>query len=127
MLGQQRDDAHRARHALEDQGVDPVHVGPSQPEQAVGGLALASAFWCRYCAGTTVSGEAIPPNDHAWDRLHATALTAKADPAAWLAMGDIYGTLANDQAYVQAFAKALTTIWREGILATIKAYLAGRL
>ncbi len=95
--------------------------------QPVSGLALASAFWCRYCAGTTDSGETIPPNDHAWDRLHATALTAKADPAAWLAMDDIYGTLANDQAYVQAFANALTTIWREGILATLKAYLAGRL
>jgi len=95
--------------------------------QPVSGLALASAFWCRYCAGTTESGETIPPNDPAWDRLQANALSAKAEPAAWLAMSDIFGTLANDEAYVHAFAKALTTIWREGTSGALQAYIAGQL
>jgi mannitol 2-dehydrogenase len=95
--------------------------------QSVSGLALASAFWCRYCAGTTESGETIPPNDPLWDRLQRIALSAKADPAAWLAMADIFGTLGSDEAYVEAFAKALTTVWREGTLATLQAYVAGQL
>ena len=33
----------------------------------------------------------IEPNDPNWDRLQATAKAAKDDPAAWLAMDDIYG------------------------------------
>jgi mannitol 2-dehydrogenase len=95
--------------------------------KSVSGLALASAFWCRYCAGATESGETIPPNDPVWDHLQPIALSAKSDPAAWLAMGDIYGELAADAAYVEAFANALTMIWRDGTSATLQAYLAGRL
>ena len=59
--------------------------------KGIDGLALESALWCRYCFGTTDSGAVIEPNDPNWERLQATAKAAKADPAAWLAMGDIYG------------------------------------
>lgn len=95
--------------------------------QPITGLALASAFWCRYCAGTTESGQTIAPNDPDWDRLQPVAKSAKTDPSAWLAMGDIFGTLAKEKAYVDAFTKALTMIWREGTLATLKAHLADSL
>jgi mannitol 2-dehydrogenase len=92
----------------------------------VTGLALASAFWCRYCAGTTDSGETIPPNDHAWDRLQPIALAAKSAPSAWLAMGDIYGALGADAEFVRAFSSALTKIWRDGTAAALQDYLAGQ-
>ena len=55
------------------------------------GLALESALWCRYCYGSTDSGRTIEPNDPSWERLQGHARRAKDDPAAWLAMRDIYG------------------------------------
>ncbi|MEL6751772.1 MAG: mannitol dehydrogenase family protein, partial [Pseudomonadota bacterium] len=35
----------------------------------IDGLALESAFWCRYCCGETEAGETIAPNDPDWDNL----------------------------------------------------------
>jgi mannitol 2-dehydrogenase len=89
--------------------------------QPVNGLALATAFWCRYCAGTTESGKPISQNDPAWDTLQPKALAARTDPAAWLAMGDVYGALAGDEAFASAFARALRMIWQDGTAATLQA------
>ncbi len=89
----------------------------------VGGLALASALWCRYCAGTTDSGAAIEPNDPNWDRLQALALAAKADPAAWLTMTDIYGRTAEAPAFRDAFAAHLGALWSDGTSATLRRYV----
>jgi mannitol 2-dehydrogenase len=46
----------------------------------VDGLALASALWCRYCAGVREDGSVIAANDPHWDRLNRTAITARAEP-----------------------------------------------
>ena len=81
-----------------------------------------SALWCRYCYGETESGKAIPPNDPSWDRLQAAAKPARSDPKAWLAMGDIFGDLAKNPAYVNAFSAALAVAVDEG-----RARDAGRL
>ena len=89
----------------------------------VAGLALASALWCRYCFGTTDDGTAIEPNDPNWDQLTAVARTARAEPAAWLAMADIYGDLAQSSAFAAAFAAALGSLWDVGTAATLDAYL----
>ncbi len=93
----------------------------------VTGLALASALWCRYCAGVTDSGAEIAPNDPDWDRLQAKAKAAKADPKAFLAMEDIFGSLAKSPAYVQSFSNALKSIWDIGAKATLEKYLSGEL
>lgn len=108
----------------------PKFILPSVHErlernQDVTGLALVSAFWCRYCSGETESGAAIAPNDPNWSRLQTHALDAIVDPSAFLAMDEIFGSLANSSAYVHAFSKALTTIWSEGTTKTIERYLAG--
>ncbi|MBA3326288.1 MAG: mannitol dehydrogenase family protein [Rhodobacteraceae bacterium] len=89
----------------------------------VTGLALATALWCRYCAGATDSGRATEPNDPNWARLQATARAARSDPAAWLAMSDIYGTTAAAPAFRDAFAGQLKALWAEGTEATLKRYL----
>jgi mannitol 2-dehydrogenase len=120
------------RLCLDGSNRQPKFILPSatdrlQAGKDVAGLALVSAFWCRYCYGETDSGKAIPPNDPSWNRLNETARRAKADPKAWLAMSDIFGELAKDAAYVAAFSHALDTIWSIGTKATLEAYLAGRL
>jgi len=89
------------------------------------GLILASALWCRYCAGVTDSGAVIAPNDPNWDLLTARAQAAKADPAAWLAMTDVYGDLGQDAEFASAFAAALGALWEKGARAVLTDYLAG--
>src|SRR5207244_1511491 len=79
--------------------------------QSVTGLALVSALWCRYCYGETDSGKPIAPNDNNWDRLQMASRRAKDDPKAFLALGDIFGDLARNPAYIDAFSKALMSLW----------------
>ncbi|PZO78742.1 MAG: mannitol dehydrogenase [Mesorhizobium amorphae] len=90
----------------------------------VEGLALESALWCRYCFGETDSGALIEPNDPNWDRMQATARAAKDDPAAWLAMDDIYGPVGRDERFARAFASALNGLWQNGTAASLERYLA---
>ena len=93
--------------------------------KGVDGLALESALWCRYCFGTTDSGAVIEPNDPNWDRLVATSKKAKDDPAAWLAMEDIYGDVGKSPVFAKAFAAALGALWANGTQATLKRYIGG--
>jgi len=120
------------RLALDGSNRQPKFIIPSafdrvQRQQSVNGLALVSALWCRYCYGTTDSGAVIEPNDPSWARLTAQARLAKADPAAWLAMADIYGDLAKNPAFITAFSNALNTLWKIGTKATLERYLADKL
>lgn len=80
----------------------------------LGGLALVSAFWCRYCYGETESGQTITPNDPSWSRLVAAARSARDNPDVWLAMSDIYGDIASHDRFCSAFAKTLRAIWQDG-------------
>lgn len=87
------------------------------------GLVLLSALWCRYCFGTTESGTVIEANDPNWDRLRAQAHLAKAEPAKWLEMPEIYGDLAKDSVLVARFSAALIGVWAKGTRAVIADYL----
>jgi mannitol 2-dehydrogenase len=89
------------------------------------GLILSSALWCRYCAGTSDAGQPIAPNDPNWDRLTAVAAAARAEPARWLAMDDIYGETGRDPAVIAAFAAALSALWDRGTAPVLQDYLAG--
>lgn len=90
----------------------------------VDGLALASAFWCRYCYGTTESGSITPSNDPVWARLCAVSKVAKDNPRAWLEMRDIYGNISENAEFARLFAKMLNSIWLNGSEDTIKNYLS---
>ncbi|KAB2698794.1 mannitol dehydrogenase family protein [Ochrobactrum sp. Kaboul] len=119
------------RLCLDGSNRQPKFILPTAADRvakghSVTGLALVSAFWCRYCYGTTDSGAVIEPNDPSWDRLTKQAALAKADPAAWLAMDDIFGALAANTAYVTAFSSALKAIWQDGTVKTLERYLAGQ-
>jgi mannitol 2-dehydrogenase len=120
------------RLCLDGSNRQPKFILPSAADRvaqgkSVEGLALVSAFWARYCFGTTDSGKPIAPNDPSWTRLTAEAKRAKDAPTSWLAMTDIFGGLAQEPAYVEAFSHALDTIWAIGTKATLEAYLSNRL
>ncbi|KFG69299.1 mannitol dehydrogenase family protein [Microvirga sp. BSC39] len=89
----------------------------------VTGLALESALWCRYCAGTTDAGESFTLDDPNASRLTLAALAAKDDPAAFLALRDIFGDIADSSLFRSRFEMALTSLWRDGTRATLQRYL----
>ncbi|APX25351.1 MAG: mannitol dehydrogenase family protein [Rhodobacteraceae bacterium] len=90
----------------------------------VDGLALESALWCRYCAGTLEDGSAIAPNDPDWDRLVALSAEAKDRPQAWLEQRTVYGALASNDAFAARFATWLDRLWTDGTAKTLETYLA---
>ena len=89
----------------------------------VEGLALESALWCRYCAGTTDGGAEIAPNDPSWARLTAVAQAARTAPGEWLALADIYGDTGADPRLAEPFARWLRILWDQGCAATLRSYL----
>ncbi len=91
----------------------------------IDGLALESALWCRYCAGTTEAGETIEANDPIWDALGPVARQAKDEPGAWLDQRAIYGDLGRNERLREAFARWLDLLWSEGTEATLRTYLRG--
>jgi mannitol 2-dehydrogenase len=101
----------------------PVIADNIKAGRSVSGLALESALWCRYCAGTTDSGKVTEANDPSWPRLNALALQSKADPMQWLTMDDIYGDVARDDTFRSAFAGWLNMLWRDGTAQTLTHYI----
>jgi mannitol 2-dehydrogenase len=91
----------------------------------IDGLALVSAMWCRYCAGTTDDGQVIAPNDPDWDALKTLALAARTDPLLWIGQTAIYGETGSDPRFAKAFSLALAALWADGTKATLSRYLAG--
>ncbi len=91
----------------------------------VEGLALTEALWARMCEGTREDGSTIEPNDPFWSELQAAARSARERPRAWLEQRRIYGDLADDARFGDAFDHWLDRIWSEGTEAALSAY-AGR-
>lgn len=90
---------------------------------SIEGLALASAFWARYCQGTRNDGSAIEPNDPLWADLNKISHQARKNPHIWLEMRHIYGDLADNAIFANAFERWLLMIGDEGIYAALNAYL----
>jgi mannitol 2-dehydrogenase len=116
------------RLCFDGSGRQPKFIVPSiEDDLAAGrridGLALESALWCRYCAGTTDSGAAIEPNDPAWERLNERALAARTEPGQWLGMKDVYGDVGGDSRFAAAFGDWLERVWRDGADTALRRYL----
>jgi mannitol 2-dehydrogenase len=116
------------RLCLDGSNRQPKFILPSTRDRlqkglAIDGLALESALWCRYCAGTSDSGRVIAPNDESWARLNAASLAAKADPMAFLAMEDIFGDVARSEIFRAKFAYWLNRLWAEGAQSVLTDYI----
>lgn len=103
----------------------PKFIVPSQRDRLaqgldVGGLALVSALWCRYCAGTDDAGRPIPPNDEAAERLKTLAIAAKATPTAFLdGLVDVFGDVAASAVFRDRFSHHLRDLWDRGTVAVL--------
>ena len=103
--------------------IPTIHDGLAA-DTPVTGLALVSACWARYCAGTREDGSTVAPNDPQWDKLQSAARAARADPAQWLEMREYYGDLADQPRFAAPFIRALGQIWTDGVEAAISRYLS---
>jgi mannitol 2-dehydrogenase len=120
------------RLAFDGSNRQPKFILPSTRDRlkagaSVTGLALVSALWCRYCAGTTDAGAPIAVADPNAERIVPAAQAAKDDPAIFLAMREIFGEIADAPAFQKAFATALGSLWRDGTAATLRRYMDGGL
>jgi mannitol 2-dehydrogenase len=88
------------------------------------GLALVEALWARMCAGTREDGSPIEPNDPYWETLSPVALAARSRPSAWLEQATIYGDLAGNLRFSEAFERWLGLIWQAGTDAALAAFAA---
>lgn len=116
------------RLCLDGSNRQPKFIVPSIADrlarsEGISGLALESALWCRYCYGVSDSGRTIAPNDPTWDRLQIVSHAAKSEPAAWLSMDDIYGSVGEAPALQASFAEWLRRLWADGTEATLRRYL----
>jgi mannitol 2-dehydrogenase len=89
------------------------------------GLALAAAFWCRYCAGHSDAGTVIAPNDPDWPQLQKNAEAAQSDPESWLDQSEIYGGVGQNAAFRAVFAACLRHLNAKGTEQTLRDYLNG--
>lgn len=91
---------------------------------SISGLALIEALWARMCHGTREDGSMIEANDPIWTDLVAAAERSRTEPIAWLQQTQIYGDLAQDEAFATAFSGWLSFIWENGARATLIEYLS---
>ena len=91
----------------------------------IDGLAQEVAFWCRYCERRDEAGNEIAPNDDNSDALREYASAARHDPLAFLANETVFGPLAANPRFQDAFARKLKLVQTQGVRAAIDAYLSG--
>ncbi|MEM8915477.1 MAG: mannitol dehydrogenase family protein [Pseudomonadota bacterium] len=89
---------------------------------SIEGLCLVEALWARMCVGTREDGSTIEPNDPHWDTLVEAATIAKDRPFAWLEQRHIYGDLAANPRFTEAFVRWFSLAWGRGTEAVIDAY-----
>ncbi|MFA3792903.1 hypothetical protein AB6T38_17480 [Aliiglaciecola sp. SL4] len=88
------------------------------------GLALVIALWCRLCAKVADPESAITIQDAQANRLINQAILAKYNPFIFLQMHNIFGTLGDQDNFVQHFSNWLNSLRDVGTCSTLKHYLS---
>ncbi|KAF0676329.1 mannitol dehydrogenase family protein [Profundibacterium mesophilum] len=91
-------------------------------DMSIEGLALAEVLWARMCIGTRLDGTQIAPNDPNWARLQDAAQAARTDPALWAAQEWIYGDLAHESRFIEAFTRRYGDVAERGPDAVLRDY-----
>jgi mannitol-1-phosphate/altronate dehydrogenase len=90
----------------------PAYLLPSLQEAVEAGLphealTLALAAWVRYLTGVDCEGRSIEVEDARWEELRPLARAAAADPRPLLEVRDVFGALADDEAFVGRLTDAI--------------------
>jgi mannitol 2-dehydrogenase len=82
------------------------------------------ASWARYAEGVDEEGEPIEIVDRRADRLTEIAQRQREDPDAFIANRDLFGDLADDGRFAEAYRSALRSLHEHGARATLEALAA---
>jgi mannitol 2-dehydrogenase len=109
----------------------PAYLLPSLGEAVKEGLphetlTLALAAWIRYLTGVDFASKEIDVQDARWDELKPLARAAAADPRPLLEVRDIFGELADDQAFVERLTKTVRLLDARGPAAAVELGLGSR-
>jgi mannitol 2-dehydrogenase len=83
------------------------------------------ASWARYAEGVDEDGEAIEIVDRRAEKLTEIAKRQREDPTAFIANRDLFGDLADDERFTEAYRSALRSLHERGARATLEALAAG--
>jgi mannitol 2-dehydrogenase len=86
--------------------------------------AAVVAAWARYAEGVDEDGEAIEIVDRRAEKLTEIAKRQREDPTAFIANRDLFGDLADDERFVEAYTSALRSLHEHGARATLEALAA---
>jgi mannitol 2-dehydrogenase len=89
------------------------------------GLTLALAAWARYLTGIDLEGRPIEVEDVRWDRLRPLAQAAPADPRPLLEEREIFGSLAEDDGFVERLTETIRILDARGPAAATEACVYG--
>lgn len=109
----------------------PAYLLPSLEEAVEQGLpheilTLALAAWVRYLTGVDFEGRAIEVEDARWSELKPLAQVAAADPRPLLEVRDVFGSLADDEAFVERLTRTIRLLDARGPAAATEAALGSR-
>ncbi|MCW2805483.1 MAG: mannitol dehydrogenase-like protein [Propionibacteriaceae bacterium] len=79
------------------------------------------ASWARYAEGVGENGDPIVVVDRLADQLTATALTQREDRTAFIRNRELFGDLADQPRFVEAYLDALDSLYARGAHATVAA------
>jgi mannitol 2-dehydrogenase len=83
------------------------------------------ASWARYAEGVDEDGEPIQVVDRIADERRAAASAQHADPLAFVRNPDLFGDLAENERFAEAYLRALESLHTRGAAATVADLAAG--
>ena len=83
------------------------------------------ASWARYAEGTDEQGAAIDVVDRLREPLMAAAARNREDPLAFISQPELFGDLASNERFVQAYTQALEFLHDAGARATVEQLVHG--
>jgi mannitol 2-dehydrogenase len=86
--------------------------------------AATVASWARYAEGVDEHGEKIDVQDQLADTLVPLALSQHENPTAFIENTEVFGDLASQPRFVEAYLWALDSLHRDGARATLEELLA---
>lgn len=101
----------------------PAILDRLQVGAPIDGLALETALWCRYCLGQDENGREIEIADENASLLHDWAQSVFSETTAGPALPELFGSLATQPAFTDAFKDAVDTIRAHGVAGALANYV----